>query len=234
MDAHRHHARRVREEKALKSGRNYISAIQSVDDPRAQGGGVAGTNQHGSFSQIGVGRVGDGAPPEDAGSRENLLDILAQQMEEESSGIGAPSNEEFAQLISLIIATNSADACAQSIEALPELIEDLMEDALDRNPYLDRKLADKIAVTSIADLVRISESYAALRDTWIVQLVEALAASLEELCDALRPRFSQDSPTLPDGASVSGMAISSTVSLTPLRAPFRISACLFSQGRATD
>ena len=126
VDAHRHHARRVREEKALKSGRNYISAIQSVDDPRAQGGGVAGTNQHGSFSQIGVGRVGDGAPPEDAGSRENLLDILAQQMEEESSGIGTPSNEEFAQLISLIIATNSADACAQSIEALPELIEDLI------------------------------------------------------------------------------------------------------------
>ena len=79
--------------------------------------------------------------------------------------------DEVSGLVSHIIAANSADACAVSLEHLVEF----MGDAVAHGSFLSPDLGSKLAATSVADLQRVSLGYSSLR----VEMVQSLVASLE-------------------------------------------------------
>ena len=184
VDIYRAHARHVREEASQKAGdAERISTARSEGNPQNKPNSpLSGTG--GSHSGRPVLATVEGE------SLEDLIGSVVQQMEDETSDAKALSHEEFGQLIALIIAVNSADACSQSIEALHEYINDLLYDAAERNPFLDQSLAEKLNATSNADLVRISKVYSALRDTWIDELTKYCTVSCDNIKEQLEARFS--------------------------------------------
>lgn len=222
-DAYRLHARRIRDEKSsAKTSERLafgVGATPSVAEATitATRGTAAVRKKPPRFSQRGADGGGGGVDsqddPEEGDSLGNFLGSLEQQMEEDMAGADALSDDEWTQLVAVVIATNSADACAQSIEALQAHIEDLLALARERNPFLDGKLADKLAVTSIADLDRIAEAYAGLRNSWVDQLTEMLSPAINDLWVALRSRFSEghNSHATEQANTVAERATSSTV-----------------------
>lgn len=235
-DAYRLHARRVRDEKTSTktSGRLGFgaSATPSVADATitATRGPAAVRSKQPEFPQRGadggsgaayLSRVDSQDDPEEGDSLSKFLGSLEQQMEEDVAGADALSDDGWTQLVAVVIATNSADACAQSIEALQVHIEDLLTLALERNPYLDCKLADKLAVTSIADLDRIAKAYADLRNSWVDQLTEMLSPAIDDLRVALRSRFSEgrNGHATKQSNSIGERAASSTVIFLAIRVP---------------
>ena len=142
------------------------------------------------------GKAGEGKAAVSVG---DLVAGLAQQLDDEFTAF---EPEQATRLLSLVVATNSADACALSMANLRSLMGC---GAVLHESGLGPALAAKLAETSVVDLGRVEAAYAGLREAFVESLVdEFLAAPLRQFERLLQRRvFELDSSGNPVKRSTS-------------------------------
>lgn len=95
---------------------------------------------------------------------ESLLKGFSDHLNDLSLGI---DDDEVSSLLSLIIATNTADACAASIMLLQDFIIEVLHEV-----GLSEAFIGKVAQSSVGDLARISSAYTQLRLQFVERLLD--------------------------------------------------------------
>jgi len=190
-EAFRQHTMRRRSEDASNmsagSGRHATKSAAGAGS-RANAAPVA-RNENSSDRKLGSNDGLGGAdgplsspPPSSSSSSglEGLVAGLAQQMDDDLTGL---DEADTARLIALVVATNSADACAVSVGHLRSHMGAAVYECLGQS------LAQKLSQTSLLDLRRVANEYSELRASFLELLVEGyLETPLDTLHRALQRR----------------------------------------------
>jgi len=202
---------------ALEGYRSHRRAVKA----RRAVVGVGGNVSSGSSGSSGSGG-GDGDDYGDSGGGgdrgggdrgETLLEDLVAGLTEQMDAEVFLDAAEVGALLSLVAATNSADACAVSVNQVQAFIEDSLALTTTTNEHdcadngssssspptssssssssSSSTLADKLAATTGADLLRVERAYSSLRDSFVERLVEDprfFANPLAKVRSALRAK----------------------------------------------